>query len=294
MSSRRRASAHFGYSELVFVVLLVFSGTMLAFNAGGFVVNFQQMGFAVLSSLQKGVHAVTSGIGGTVNAVHELSRLREENAVLTEQLRNYEYMQRTNTEIRKENERLREQLEFSQSIEQKNFPAQIIARDPDHIYSALTINKGVRHGIKKNMPVIAIQGGTVGLVGKVVTVGIDTSMVMPVYDLKNNVSARIQNTRDLGLVSGLGSSDMPLTMRYIKKRVLDELHLGDVVVTSGESENYARDIPIGSISRITVLDYDSSLDIEIMPIIDFSRLENVIVTDLKQANERHQGGGASQ
>lgn len=284
MASRRR-SARFSYQELVFIVLVVVSGTMLAFNAGGFVVSFQQVGFTVLSSLQKGVHAVTSGIGGTVNAVHELSRLREENLALTEQLRNYEYMQRTNTEIRRENERLREQLAFSQSVEQRNFPAQIIARAPDHIYSALTIDKGVRHGIKKNMPVIAIQGGTVGLVGKVVSVGVETSMVMPVYDLKNSVSARIQNTRDLGLVSGLGSSDMPLTMRYIKKRVLDELHIGDLVVTSGESENYPRDIPIGSISRITVLDYDSSLDIEITPVVDFSRLENVLVTDLKHTQQ---------
>ena len=293
MSSKRR-SAHFSFAELLFLVLLVFSGTMLAFSSGGFVVNFQQVGFTVLSSLQKGAHAVASTVGGTVNAVHELSKLREENRVLTEQLRNYEYMQRTNTEIRKENERLREQLEFSHSVEQKNFPAQIIARDPDHIYSALTIDKGVRHGIKKNMPVIAIQNGTVGLVGKVVTVGLETSMVMPVYDLKNSVSARIQNTRDLGLVSGLGSSEMPLTMRYIKKRVLDELHVGDIVVTSGESENYARDIPIGSIARITVLDYDSSLDIEITPIIDFSRLENVLVTDLKQLNEHYQSEEASQ
>ena len=82
---------------------------------------------------------------------------------------------------------------------------------------------------------------------------------------------------------------MPLTMRYIKKRVLEELHFGDIIVTSGETENYMRDIPIGSISKITVLDYDASLDIEITPIIDFARLENVIVTDLKSLNPQYSG-----
>ena len=291
MSTKKGPAVRFSFPELVLVLLLIFSGGMLAFSSGGFVISFQQVGFTVLSSLQRGVHAVASGISSTVNAVHELSRLREENRELTEMLRNYEFMQRSNTEIRKENERLREQLEFAQSIEQKNYVAQIIARDPEHIYSALTINKGAKNGIKKNMPVIAVQNGTLGLVGKVVSVGVTTSMVMPVYDLKCNVSARIQNTRDLGLISGLGSSELPLTMRYIKKRVRDELHYGDVIVTSGESENYVRDIPIGSISKITVLDYDASLDIEVTPIIDFSRLENVIVTDLKELNEQFTGSG---
>ncbi len=289
--ARKHARFRFQLPELVLTLLVVFSGVMLAFSSGGFVISIEKVGFAFVSTLQKGVHAVTSGVSNTVNAVHELSRLKEENAALIEKLKNYEYMQRTNTEIRKENERLKEQLAFSQSIEQKNYAAQIIGRDPDSLYSGLTINKGSRHGIRKNMPVIAVQNGTVGLVGKIVTVGLGTSLVMPVYDLKCSVSGRIQNTRDIGLVNGRGTAENPLSMKYIKKRVLEELHFGDLVVTSGESENYIRDIPIGSISKITVLDYDSSLDIEITPIIDFARLETVIVTDLKEINPNLIPGG---
>lgn len=289
--ARKFARFRFQLPELVLTLLVVFSGIMLAFSSGGFVISIEKVGFAVVSTFQKGVNVVTSGISNTVNAVHELSRLREENAALTEKLKNYEYMQRTNTEIRKENERLKEQLSFSHSVEQKNYVAQIIGRDPDSLYSGLMINKGSRHGIRKNMPVIAVQGGTVGLVGKIVTVGLGTSLVMPVYDLKCSVSGRIQNTRDIGLVNGKGNSETPLSMKYIKKRVLEELHFGDLVVTSGESENYIRDIPIGSISKITVLDYDSSLDIEVTPIIDFARLETVIVTDLKEENPNYMPGG---
>lgn len=280
----QKHSFHFSFSEFIFVLLLFFSGTMLAFSSGGFVINFQKVGFSALSSLQKGVHFAVSGIGSTINAVHELSRLREENRELTERLKNYEYLQHNNTEIRKENERLREQLDFSTRLSEKNYPAQIIGRNTDGLYSAFTINKGSRSGIKKNMPVLAIQNGVAGLVGKVVTVGIGTSLVMPVFDTKCTVSARIQNTRDIGLVSGLGSPDDPLVMRYVKRRVLDELHYGDMIVTSGESGNYMRDIPVGTISRITVLDYDSSLTIEVTPVVDFSRIETVIVTDLKEVN----------
>ena len=277
MNSKR--SFRLGLPEFLLVIFVVFSGIMLAFSSGGFVVSFRNVGFTVLSSLQKGVGAVTGGVSGALGAVHELARLREENRELTARLKNYEILQRANTDIRKENDRLREQLGFSASFEERNFPAKIISRSPDSLYSAFTINKGSRHGIQKGMPVLAVQGGVVGLVGKVVTVGALTSLVMPVYDTKCSVSARIQNTRDIGLVTGEGSSDAPLSMTYVKKRVLDELSVGDLIVTSGEGGNYIGDIPIGSISEIRVLDYDSSLSIKVAPVVDFSRLEMVIVSD---------------
>ena len=99
------------------------------------------------------------------------------------------------------------------------------------------------------------------------------------------VSTRIQNTRDLGLVSGLGSQDQPLILQYIRKRVLPELNYGDIIVTSGENDNYKRDIPVGTISKIETISYNSSLYIEILPIIDFSRLENVVVINPKELKE---------
>lgn len=281
------------FPELVLALLLIFSGVMLGFSSGGFVVNFKTVGFSVVSTLQKGVHAVTDGVGGFFTAVKQLSNLKAENEILREKVKNFEFLQRNNTEIRKENERLKSQLDFSQKLEQKNYPAKIIGRDADNIFSGLTINKGSKNGIKKNMPVVAIQNGNVGLVGKIVTVGPATSIIMPIYDSSCAISCRVQNTRDIGLVQGQGNVDSSLKMLYIKKRVLEELHIGDVVVTSGENQNYLGDIPVGTISKISVLDYDSSLDIEIASTVDFSRLENVIVTDLKELNNAgnyEQGG----
>lgn len=284
-----RRSFSFSFAEFVFLILLFLSGLALAFSGGGFVVNFQRVGFSVVTSLQKAVYSVCDGVTGVFTAVAELKSLKAENQELKEKLKNYEFLQRNNTEIRKENERLREQLQFATHIEQKNFPAQIIGRNPDNIYSGITINKGSRSGIKKGMAVIAVQNGTTGLVGKIVTVGLETSLVMPVYDSKCVVSSRIQNTRDIGLVSGSGNANSPLQMKYIKKRVLSELNFGDIVVTSGETDNYVADIPVGTITNIMVVEYDSSLNIEITPVVDFARLETVIVTDLKEPNPLLEG-----
>ena len=131
----------FKLSEFVFLLMLIFSGVNLSFSSGGFVVNFQQLGFTVLSSLQSGVNYVVSGITETFSAVKELQNLKKENLVLTQRLKNYELLQRSNVEIKKENERLREQLNFAATLEQKNYPAQIIGRNPDSLFSGITINK---------------------------------------------------------------------------------------------------------------------------------------------------------
>lgn len=286
MGGRVKSPLHFRLSECVLVLMIAFSGISLGFSGGGFIVNFDKLGFTVFSSLQKAVHAVENVFTGTVTAVRDMAHLRSEYQQLTEKLKDYEFLQRNNTEIRKENERLKEQLEFATEIKYRNIPAQIIGRNPDSQYSGITLNKGARNGIKKGMPVIAVQAGNVGVVGRIITVGVGTSMMMPVYDVRCNISSRIQNTRDLGIVSGNGSSDGALSLKYIRKRVMDDFNYGDIVVTSGENGNYMRDIPVGRISKITVLDYDSSLNIELDPIIDFNRLENVLVIDQYNENDR--------
>lgn len=286
MGGRVKSPLHFRLSECVLVLMIAFSGISLGFSGGGFIVNFDKLGFTVFSSLQKAVHAVENVFTGTVTAVRDMAHLRSEYQQLTEKLKDYEFLQRNNTEIRKENERLKEQLDFATEIKYRNIPAQIIGRNPDSLYSGITLNKGARNGIKKGMPVIAVQAGNVGVVGRIITVGVGTSMMMPVYDVRCNISSRIQNTRDLGIVSGNGSSDGALSLKYIRKRVMDDFNYGDIVVTSGENGNYMRDIPVGRISKITVLDYDSSLNIELDPIIDFNRLENVLVIDQYNENDR--------
>ena len=277
---------HFRFPEFLLIGLLLISNVMLNFSGGGFILNLKKIGFSAFSTVEKGIHFVVSGVSDTFNSVKELKRLKKDYNELVLKLENYEKMQRSNADIRKENERLREQLDFSISMDEQNFPAQIISRDFDNVYAYLTIDKGSVNGIKKNMPVVAFQNGNQGLVGKVVQVGTFTSQIMPIYNMDYIVSARIQNSRDLGLVNGSGSQDNPLVMQYIRKKVADELSYGDIVVTSGENDNYLKDIPIGTISKIISLDYNSSLDIELTPIIDFSRLENVIVVNQKQLNDR--------
>jgi rod shape-determining protein MreC len=259
------------------------SGIFLAFSSGGFVVNFKDIGFSLMSGAQRGVYSVSSFFSGTVTAIKELSDLKQKYEALSKRLEDYELLQRSNADIRVENDHLKSLLGFSESIPVKNIPAEIIGRDPNNLYSGITINRGAKHGIKKNMPVISFQGSNSGLVGKIVQVGRTTSLVMPVYDYQCFVSARLETSRYDGLVNGQGSSDSPLVMKYVKKRAKDEITIGEKILTSGENNNFPKNVPIGFVTKIRGSDYETSLDLEVEPVIDFSRLENVFVLDMTAA-----------
>ena len=122
MHIRVKSSFRFRFPEFVLALLVVVSGVMLAFTTGSFVDNFGRIGFSIFSTAEKGVFFVTDSIGRRFASVRELSELKQKYDELVLKLQNYEQMQRSNAEIRKENEQLKEQLDFAKSVEQKITP----------------------------------------------------------------------------------------------------------------------------------------------------------------------------
>ena len=160
--SERRIRLKLKTPLFFFLFYVILSGVILGFYSGGFLVNFKQLGFSIVSSVQKDFSTVANGVTTFFTAVGDLATLREEYEILQEKLEDYEYLQRNNADIKKENARLKEQLGFATDFTYKNYPAQIIARDPNALYSGITLNKGSRHNIRKGMAVLAIQNGDIG------------------------------------------------------------------------------------------------------------------------------------
>ena len=260
-----------------FILLLILSLVLLVFSTNARLSNPKELGLSVLSVFQKGIHGTVSWFSGTVNSINELNNLKVQYDRVLEKLNEYEQMDKNFQEIHRENELLKEQLDFSVSFENSHVPAEIIAKDPVNIFSSFTINKGRRHGILKGMPVTAYQDGIIGLVGKVIEAGYGSSIILPIYDSTSFVAARFQNTRYEGLVNGLGSNDRDLIMNYVKKTASAEIHNNDLIITSGMESLYPKGIFIGRIKSITSREYNTSLEIEVAPVIDFSRLEYVFV-----------------
>lgn len=269
-TSQHKTGVVFAALLLVCVIILSFSGNKISFRP-------KEVGQSVFSVFQAGFSEVGGFFSRTAGSIRELRKLRTEYESLQDQLNQYKTLERDLVELKKENQSLREQLEFSEKLGHDHVPAEIIAKDPGSIFNTIVIDKGESHGIRRNMPVIAYQDGFHGFVGKVINVGGLTSEVLPLYDQNCKVAARMQKSRYEGLVTGNGSVKPTLTMLYVKKHARNDISYDDIVITSGMNSIYPRGIYLGRVREIGAKEYEPSLEIEIEPIIDFSRLEYVFV-----------------
>ena len=273
----RKQKGRPGTDLYVFIALVLVSFLTLFFSTRNILVDVKNIGLTMFSGFRSGIHEVSSFVSRTVMSISELASLRREYNELSERIARYEQLERTAAEIRHENNRLREQLTFSQSMRYRHIPAEIIGRDPNNLFSAFVLNKGSHSGVAVNQPVIAYQNGIQALAGKVVFAGVFESLVMPLYDTNCFVSSRLSQSRYEGIVEGQGSAEIPLVMRYVSRNARDEISVGEVVVSSGLGRIFPPGINIGRVNKINFRENELSMEVELESSIDFSRLEYVFV-----------------
>lgn len=261
----------------LFLGLILASIILLGISTRSVTVNPKQVGFSVFSLLQRGVSEVGGFFSRVVNSLGELRRLRDSYEQLQDTLHDYRINERELVELRRENARLQEMLGFSESLSYEHVVAEAIGRDSGNLFTTIIINKGSAHGIVRNQPVVTYQGGFQGLVGRVVEVAAVSALVLPVYDVTCYVPGRLQKTRYTGLSRGGGDFLSLLRMTSVPKSAREQINVGDLVVTSGLSSIYPKDIYIGRVRRIGAKEWEASLELDIEPIVDFSRLEYVFV-----------------
>jgi rod shape-determining protein MreC len=272
---------------------------MLFLSARNFATTIKETGLTMYSGLRVSVYRLKSFVSGTVLSIQELEILKEQYVELAARISRYVQLEKTAAGIRQENNRLREQLDFSRDISYRHIAAEIIGNDPDNLFSALVINKGRKDGISVNMPVIAYQKnektrtcdmtptGTV-LVGKVVQAAQFESLVMPIYDSTSYISARLGESRIEGIVEGRDSPDVPLLLRFVRRQTRGEIGIGEQVITSGLGGVFPSGILIGRVSRVLYQDTDTSIEIELESSADFSRLEYVFIIDTHTPSQQYQ------
>lgn len=254
----------------------------------------ERVGLTVIGVFERGFSAVGSFVGDTTLSIQSLRRLRGDYESLLAKTKDMEKIERDYADLLAENQRLREQLGFAQASTVPEIAARVIGKDPGNLYSTITIDKGIEAGIRKNMPVIAWQDGVKGLVGRVLEAGQGTSVIVPLYDSSSYVAGRLAKSRFEGLLVGKGSEDESLAMNYVSKRALDETQPGDLVVSSGLDSIYPADLALGRVKRINEPEYQTSLDVDVEPILDFSRIEYVFVLIVQPQTLEGNGTGGGQ
>lgn len=171
--------------------------------------------------------------------------------------------------LKLENERLRQLWELVGQTEGKKLFAQVIGTDPNREYKMLRIDRGALQGIKPKDPVLTAAG----LVGHVLKVYDHYAEVLTILDPNHRTDVRIERTRTAGVLEGSG-----LLMCRLKYLALSEdVNQGDVLVTAGFAKLYPKGLRVGTVHSIHSESHMMTKAIEVKPLVDFSRLEEVIV-----------------
>jgi rod shape-determining protein MreC len=144
----------------------------------------------------------------------------------------------------------------------------------------ITIHRGEKQGVRKDMGVISPQG----IVGMVVNTSENFSVVMTMLNRQSSVSAKIKKTGEVGKVQWDGKSPEAVTMVNIPKSVA--IAKGDSVVTSGYSLSFPPGILIGVVSEVIDDKTSNFYTLTLKPSTNFYSLEYVTVVDNLQKEEQ--------
>lgn len=172
-------------------------------------------------------------------------------------------------EVALENERLRKLVQFSQSIDGRKITAKVIAQDILPEFRTLRLNKGESDGVSRGMAVVTYEG----IVGRIIRVDKDYADVLTLLDSSSNVAGLVQRNRTRGVVEGY--TDNLLRMKHVRRT--DDIRDGDVIISSGIGTLFPKGLVVGKVVSVRKKKYGITQTVEILPSVDFSRLEEVII-----------------
>jgi rod shape-determining protein MreC len=173
------------------------------------------------------------------------------------------------SEIIVENERLEGILNLKEQHSEFIAAARVVSRGSDRWSSVFVIDKGSDQMVEKDMVVITPHG----LLGKVMETAPEYSKVLLIDDAHFSVAVRLQKQRTEAVLSGNGRGRCLL--KYVVKDISPEVN--ETVVTSGLDDLFPPGIVVGYIADIATREESLFHEIEVVPFVDTSKVEEVII-----------------
>ncbi len=160
-------------------------------------------------------------------------------------------------------------------------PAKVVSNTTSSQTNYLTLHRGSKQGVNKNMAVI----GPNGVVGTVIDVSENYSRVMSVLHRNSKVSSMLKKGNVTGSVEWEGKNPTILTLRNIPRSV--EVAKGDTVLTSTYSANFPSHIMVGTILSVEADPGSNSHIIRLRSATNFYNIQYVnVVQNVQWAEQR--------
>ncbi len=219
-----------------------------------------------------GVRSVASPAADVILRAGQIDELSAENAALRQEL----------TRAQAELTALREQSAAGEQVQallaavgdsvEEFLPASVVLRDPAPGRETLLINRGSDDGVRLGQPVLS-AGAT--LVGTIVEVAPSRARVRLLNDRDAAVAALVQASRTPGSLVGLVGDGERLSLDFVP--VDSPVAVGDIIVSSSLGGLLPTGLPIGRITEVRAPDQELFGAIEVAPLADYRRLEQLLV-----------------
>ena len=206
--------------------------------------------------------------------IHQATRIKNifaENKKLKEEITNLSIRYAVLEETAAENKRLRRLLGFEKKISYTLLPARAVVREPSYIYRSIVISTGRKQGVSRYMPVVNKDG----VVGKIIQVMPNISLVQLIRDPSERISVMIKKSHEVGILETVDSKNF-----FIRYRKHAEVEKSDTIVTSGLGGIYPKGLNVGIVSGVKDSDDPLFKKIYMKPCVDFEHIEEVFVMQL--------------
>jgi rod shape-determining protein MreC len=264
---------------LLIVAALVLLSTQVSEREGGPLHSVQRAVASVFGPMEEGATRALKPARDLINWVDETFKARG-----------------TNSDLKAENQTLRNQLARAQGAQGENqqlrkllgldragtlagytpVTARVIGRSPTVWYSTATIDKGSGDGVKMNDPVVTGDG----LAGRITDLTHSTAEVTLITDDRSAVSARVLPDGPEGVAEPEVGDPSDLLLDFIDKS--QPIHKGQILVTAGWSNGaissaFPPGIPIGKVSETAVGEQQTYQRVHVTPFADIRGLDYVQV-----------------
>jgi rod shape-determining protein MreC len=200
--------------------------------------------------------------------ISDIKNLKKENEEL--KLKNEELLSKVSDleNLKKENQTLRAALGLGLEKDFNLVMARVVSKDISR--DEIEINKGLKDGISKDLPVITSQKI---LIGKISEVYDNFSKVMLISDKNSSFSAKISGKETTGAVKGNGSFNAFLDL--VPKE--DEILPGDLVITNILGNIFPEGLLVGEIKDVKKTDIDPFQQATISLFLNINNLDQLFI-----------------
>jgi rod shape-determining protein MreC len=229
-----------------------------------------QLFLELMAPLQRAGTMVARGAGDVWHGTVGLWRAREEADALRARVVELERDTARLAEAELENARLRQLLDFRQTLRGELLTAKVIGHDAADLSHTITIDQGSTAGVHHGAAVLAPGG----LVGQVFLVSPHAARVLLITDHNSGVDAVVQRTRARGIVEGTVEGRCGL--KFVKRT--EDLKVGDLVLSSGLDGIFPGGLPVGRLVAVDKQGQGLFQYAQVDPAVDVDGLEEVLVT----------------